>query len=281
MKTKMKNKPVVEEKNGKMKKSKDQEEEPSRFNLNKFVKKGKEVWTAAAQAAKKNSTINLDPGDYIGRVNKLQVKEYEKKGETQYLAIWGLTVIEGKEAGNSCDKLAGLNDERGREFFLRDLGRFGYDPEEVIDNLEEVCEAFAKDQPVIQFRVVPNKDNPEYVNIYFQKYIEDYEEDEKDEDEDSDEDEDEDEEDEKDEKEDDEDEENDSEDEDEEDSEDEEDEGELEIGSMVEFEHEGEDLQGKVVSINEKDEVAKVKVKSLGKSLMVPIEELTLLSEED
>ena len=129
----------------------------------------------AAKLAFKNARNNVSEsksGDWFtpepGR-KKVQITDGEvnesQAGRLQ--CYFGLTILEGEEAGNTFRKYYGI-DEKGLEFLLKDLQRLEMDMPDDITLLEGTIAQIVKARPMLNVRV---KEKGEFLNTYFDKMI--------------------------------------------------------------------------------------------------------------
>ena len=129
----------------------------------------------AAKLAFKNARNNVaesKSGDWFtpepGR-KKVQITDGEvnesQAGRLQ--CYFGLTILEGEEAGNTFRKYYGI-DEKGLEFLLKDLQRLEMDMPDDITLLEGTIAQIVKARPMLNVRV---KEKGEFLNTYFDKMI--------------------------------------------------------------------------------------------------------------
>lgn len=220
----------------------------------------------------------FDDGKYVMRCEGGELGQSSSSDRFQATMFWKF--VEGDYKGKPYRSYQGLDTEDGWTYFLRDLGRLGYDTSELEDFSEvlPILKELKKEKPVCR---VTLKSSGEFQNLRIQRLIDPDEVDEEDEDEDddddkkksskkktakkkkpADDDEDEDE----------------SEDDDDEAEEDDEDEVALSIGSTVKVRTKAGVKKGEVTEVLEDDNKIKVKFAD-GKTLTLSAEKI--VSVED
>jgi cobalamin biosynthesis protein CobT len=135
----------------------------------KFLKKLKGAqkhWGKASKRAAeaKGGFDEVDDGRYVARCQSMEVGESKSSGRLQ--AITTYKIMEGDFKGATCKSFDGLETEDNLVYVARNLGRFGYEVPEDIEQILDIFEEVTKSKPLCRINL---KTRGEYQNVYLDK----------------------------------------------------------------------------------------------------------------
>jgi hypothetical protein len=139
---------------------------------------GKAKLAEQAKGAKESNFENLDDGRYVGRLTSAELGESKSSDRPQI--AWGVTVVEGDDAGEKAFEYDGLDGDESFYWISKKLALFGQDPEDVDftdgesfkESLQNMLDAIVEDRPAVKIRL---KTKDGFQHMYFEQVIEDYE----------------------------------------------------------------------------------------------------------
>jgi len=129
----------------------------------------KKYWEKARANAATAGGSNVPDGKYIAKLSKAEVRESQEKAWLH--VAFEFVIVQGEQTGEIVNHRNGLETEENQQWLARDLKRLGKDPESIeIEDMETTCAELQAEAPTVRLTV---KTKGDFVNVYIDKLVED------------------------------------------------------------------------------------------------------------
>lgn len=138
-------------------------------SLKARLKKVGSMWKDACEEADDVSLQTLDDGNYIARLTKMDVGQSKSSNRLQITSEW--TVVQGDEAGNIAYRYDGLERPEGLPYVVNYLTMLGAENIEDVDMEDlqtEVCDKLVEARPAARIAIVTKG---EFTNLHLRKLV--------------------------------------------------------------------------------------------------------------